>query len=124
MIEGDDNFFYDLLTEFGIEYDSIEDSMYYIAKDTINAQPLHLDACRQLWAAVLEQAVSDACVDLKPLPKTLMSRYEREARARIKDSAIWWVNSPATKINSFIGICHNLGLDPQAVREKVLKKAK
>jgi hypothetical protein len=64
------------------------------------------DPERKLWAYVLLQAHAD----LKG----------REPAAR---SARLWFISRADSIGSFTWVCHHLSLDPDAVRQRVIKDA-
>ena len=64
------------------------------------------DPERKLWAYVLLQAHTD----LKG----------REPAAR---SARLWFISRDDSIGSFIWVCHHLSLDPDAVRQRVIKDA-
>ena len=61
-------------------------------------------ASKNLWKAVLLQAIHD----LK--------------REKLRDAAVYWFESDHDGINSFIGICGNLGIDPDKARDKILSK--
>ena len=64
------------------------------------------DPERKLWGNVLLQALSDLT--------------GRDPLAR---SARLWFSSRDNAIGSFIWICHHVSLDPDAVRQRVLKEA-
>lgn len=64
------------------------------------------DPERKLWAHVLLQAVAD------------LSGHDPIARP-----ARAWITSTNDSIGSFIWICHQLALDPAAVRKRVLYNA-
>lgn len=63
-------------------------------------------ACLGLWAEVLRYAISDACGG---------SLRRREAKR--------WIESNAERVGGFVWICGLFDLEPDVVREKVLKKA-
>jgi hypothetical protein len=69
---------------------------------------------RMLWAAVLLQAIAD--LD----PKSATSDESPIGRARIKQSALFWIKSSDDSFNSFIGICETIGICPDKMRQKVL----
>ena len=64
------------------------------------------DPERKLWAHVLLQALAD------------LGNHDPIARP-----ARYWFTSKDDTIGSFIWICHQLSLDPAAVRERVLRDA-
>ena len=66
-----------------------------------NAQ---VQASKRLWLSVLLQAIDD-----------LKRKGER-------DRALVWFESKNDEINSFIGICENLGIDPDMARGIILKR--
>ncbi|MBT7632056.1 MAG: hypothetical protein HN597_20510 [Desulfobacula sp.] len=66
---------------------------------------------QKLWSNVLLQAIFDLT---KP-------KGNWKEKIRNRDSALVWFNSHIDDINSFIGICENLGIDdPDDTREKIL----
>ena len=60
----------------------------------------------RLWAAVLAQGIKDA--------------YRGTNLQRI--DANKWVMSPRNEINSFVGICQLLDIDPTVVRELIFSR--
>ncbi len=64
------------------------------------------DPERKLWAHVLLQALAD------------LGNHDPIARP-----ARFWITSKDDSTGSFIWICHQLSLDPGAVRERVLRDA-
>jgi len=64
------------------------------------------DPERKLWAYVLLQALTDL-----------------ESRDPLARSARLWIASRDNNIGSFAWVCHQLSLDPDAVRQRVLRKA-
>jgi hypothetical protein len=64
------------------------------------------DPERKLWAHVLLQALAD------------LGNHDPIARP-----ARFWFTSKNDSVGSFIWICHQLSLDPAAVRERVLRDA-
>lgn len=64
------------------------------------------DPERKLWAYVLLQAHADLC--------------GRDPLAR---SARLWFTSKDDSIGSFTWICHHLSLEPDAVRQRVIRQA-
>ena len=64
------------------------------------------DPERKLWAYVLLQALTDL-----------------ESRDPLARSARLWIASRDHNIGSFAWVCHQLSLDPDAVRQRVLRKA-
>jgi hypothetical protein len=64
------------------------------------------DPERKLWANVLLQALADL--------------GSRDPQAR---SARAWISSRDHSVGSFTWVCYQLSLDPDAVRQRVLRKA-
>jgi len=64
------------------------------------------DPERKLWANVLLQALSD------------LSGRDPQAR-----SARAWISSRDHSVGSFSWVCYQLSLEPDAVRQRVLRKA-
>lgn len=64
------------------------------------------DPERKLWANVLLQALTDLA--------------GRDPQAR---SARAWISSRDNSVGSFSWVCYQLSLDPDAVRQRVLRKA-
>ena len=64
------------------------------------------DPERKLWANVLLQALAD------------LSGRDPQAR-----SARAWIVSRENAVGSFSWVCYQLSLDPDAVRQRVLRKA-
>lgn len=72
----------------------------------IDGQSRPHDACgpeRSLWAAVMHVAVDDL----------------RDSNTRIRYWALRWFRSDDPSFRSFLWVCGLLGLDPEAVRERV-----
>jgi len=76
-----------------------------------------LTGCTGLWAAVLFQAVDDyrAWGD---------SPYVSRQKRLIGYQAETWLRSESTEMPAFLWVCLVLGLDPEAVRKKILKGVK
>jgi hypothetical protein len=71
------------------------------------------ESSRELWKYVLYQAMWDL---IKP-------KGNRKERTLHQQSALYWFNDQGNdSINSFIGICETLGLDPDNTRKKILNK--
>lgn len=65
---------------------------------------------RALWAAVMEQAIRD------------LYDVDRHKWKTIRLSALYWIhNKGNARVNSFIGICRYLGMDPDKTRGKILQ---
>jgi hypothetical protein len=64
------------------------------------------DPERKLWAYVLLQALTDL-----------------DGRDPLARSARLWISSKDNAIGSFSWVCHHLSLDPDAVRQRVLRRA-
>jgi hypothetical protein len=64
------------------------------------------DPERKLWANVLLQALAD------------LSGRDFQAR-----SARAWISSRDNSVGSFSWVCYQLSLDPDAVRQRILRKA-
>ena len=72
----------------------------------------NLASTKALWQNVMLQAMQDI---IKPKGNPKEKRLYRE-------SALYWLNDKTTDdINSFIGICGTLGLDPDKVRDKIME---
>ena len=68
-----------------------------------------ISSTKELWSAVLLQAINDI---RKPI---------KANRNRIRDDAIFWINNREDiGINSFCGICNTFKLDPDTVRDSIL----
>jgi hypothetical protein len=67
-----------------------------------------------LWSRVLLQAIWDLAGIKLNVPKRDIPRLQRRTRA--------WFNSFDDSMGSFIWICHNLSLEPDVVRSRVLNK--
>jgi len=71
-------------------------------------ESVEMDACKDLWLAVLEQAVKDA-------------RGTRTYHSIMREAREWF-RSENEDPGSFLWICQLLGLDPEAVRGTVAKE--
>ena len=70
------------------------------------------EAAKTLWLHVLYQAMQDL---IKPKGKP-------NAKVMYRESAKVWFNDLENDgVNSFLGICDNLGVDPDKVRNKIFK---
>lgn len=67
--------------------------------------PIHLQAVRKLWAAVMVQALKDIRADGKEAPEAMA----------------WVLDTKRTDCPSFIWVAELLGLDPEAARMEALK---
>ena len=74
------------------------------------------DGYRDLWAAVLHQAIDDAVSD-----STDMRATGTKATAAECLSARRWIASDRWLFNSFVALCDMLELDPGRVRAEVKK---
>ena len=71
------------------------------------------EASKDLWAAVLFQAMQDL---IKPKGKP-------RDKMRFRDSALAWFNNRTDDgLNSFLGICDNLKMDPDKTRAAILSR--
>ncbi len=70
------------------------------------------ESSRELWRYVLFQAIADLA---RPKGSPNERRIQRE-------SALFWFNSNDEAINSFIGICGTIGIDPDKTRAVILNK--
>lgn len=83
----------------------------------------HEDPQRSLLIAVLEQAL---LVDLPYLHKTVNHKINRDGKQFYsnqigQDAYRWIMTNDHSWPFSFINICHNLELDPQAIRHRVIR---
>jgi hypothetical protein len=75
---------------------------------------------RNLWAAVLKQAVDD----LFPYERHSKWRYHLNKSQLIKADAVWWFKKRGKKhIYSFESVCETLDIDPDRTRETIFKLA-
>ena len=74
------------------------------------------DAYRDLWAAVLHQAIDDAVSDSTDLRATGTNATAAECL-----SARRWIASDRLLFNSFVSLCGILELDPGSVRKETKK---
>ena len=74
------------------------------------------DEYRDLWAAVLHQAIDDAVSDSTDLRATGTKATAAECL-----SARRWIASDRWLFNSFRGVCDMLELDPGRVRQEIKK---
>ena len=75
---------------------------------------------REIWAAVLEQAIGDIVVgpaawELRGLDLREQQRLALEIRA----AAEHWVEDEANEPRRFAWVCDQLGLNPAAVRRRI-----
>lgn len=68
---------------------------------------------RDLWAAVMDQAIDDI---------TDPDGSKPQIKAPCRRRAMAWVKAKSTEMQSFIGICWSLGLDPDDTRTRILSK--
>ena len=71
-------------------------------------ESVEIDACKDLWLAVLEQAIKDA-------------RGTRIYYSVVEEARDWF-KSENEDPGSFLWICRLLGLDPEAVKNTVEKE--
>ena len=76
----------------------------------MNKQQTQVEAAKALWSSVMAQAIFDLT---KP-------KGDNEDKARFQNSARKWFNDlENTEVNSFLGICDNIGVDPDKTRKTV-----
>lgn len=68
---------------------------------------------KALWVAVLRQSIMDIT---EPKAKPMST----ELRDYCRRSAIAWVRSKAMDLQSFLGICEILKIDPEQTRDRIL----
>jgi hypothetical protein len=74
----------------------------------------------RVWAAVLEQAKKDAVSGPEAFETRGMAPYTAEAfRAGVQDAARDWIADELNEPRSFVWVCEQLDLDPDAVRRSV-----
>jgi len=72
----------------------------------------------QLWAAVLEKAISDACAQ-----RTAKLNGDKLANETIRIDAVRWFECEEFEVGSFSWICEVLDLDPNPLRRQILSLA-
>ena len=72
---------------------------------------------RSLWAAVILQAVKDC--DLRP--SHAMKPTEVAQIALLRHKAKYWILSDSQAPQSFLWDCEEVHIDPQKIREKILR---
>lgn len=77
-----------------------------------------VDPCRQIWAAVLNQAVDD----LSGAGTDRAGPCHKNARAIISTRARRWFAAANRGIGSFVWICHILDLDPDRTRNVIMSR--
>jgi hypothetical protein len=63
--------------------------------------------CKNLWAAVLEQAIQDAQCEI--------ASYKDKVEYIFSRNALEWFYSDGREIGSFLWICNILDIDPKSV---------
>lgn len=97
----------------------------FYSRETTAADYLQMRAPRELWAAVLEQAIRDAvegpsqfeCRHLLP-----DLRATKEFRLDIMVAAQEWIADEEDEPRRFVWVCGQLGLNPDAVRRRLVEK--
>jgi hypothetical protein len=74
------------------------------------------DACKQLWAAVLKQAIKDAQRELS----ANMFNFKKMSR----QSAVRWFLSETQEVGSFLWVCSLTRIEPESVLTLLTKKVK
>ena len=82
--------------------------------------PRRLTAQQQLWAAVLDHAV-------RSLEQRGIFNYGKDyniirQKRMLRDESLTWLQSQLTTPGSFIFICDTLCIDPDFLRERLLRK--
>lgn len=78
------------------------------------------NACRQLWAAVVQKALSDAgLVKRKKKKRVKLSKGKSAKLSSLRCEALNWFKSEDTGIGSFRWIAGILDLEPQRVRARL-----
>ena len=72
----------------------------------------------ELWAAVLEQAITDADCIFVPAS----TRVEQYRKLEWAEKAIAWFKGRIDKIGSFVWVCDVLGLYPDSIRREMLRR--
>jgi len=72
---------------------------------------IRVDSCKALWAAVLNQAIKDY------RGRGGAGAYNRAAVAQEAET---WFLSNQNGLNSFLGICEFLKLNPQGIRNEII----
>lgn len=73
---------------------------------------------QELWARVLLNAIED----LNPNESVKPNKYKDRYRLLNRHSAVKWFNDVENnEIGSFLWICGILKLDPEIIREKIMK---
>ena len=87
---------------------------------TTLSPPRRLTGPQRLWAAVLENAV-------RGLEQRGIFHYGKEyniirQKRTLRDESLTWLQSQLTTPGSFIFICDTLCIDPDFLRERLLRK--
>jgi len=82
--------------------------------------PKRMTAQQQLWAAVLDNAV-------RGLEQRGIFNYGKDynithQKRTLRDESLTWLQSQLTTLGSFIFICDTLCIDPDFLRERLLRK--
>jgi len=89
--------------------------------ETTAADYLQARAPRELWVAVLRQAVTDITEEPKPgsLGQRLTFAQFEQFRNDLKAAAEAWVADEENEPRRFVWVCEQLGVDPGAVRREI-----
>ena len=73
-----------------------------------------MDPCKNLWMAVLEQAMEDIL--------TGPAHRRGKVESIFKNTALAWFHSDNEGIGSFLWVCEHLDIDPHTVHHILTKK--
>lgn len=96
----------------------------FYTRETTAADYLQMRAPRELWAAVLKQAIEDALNGPSQMEcKHMTLEQSREYRLAVQLAAGEWMDDEENEPRRFVWLCEQLGLNPAAVRGEVARRA-
>lgn len=92
----------------------------FYSRETTAFDYLQARAPRELWAAVLKQAIEDAVVGPSQSECRFLSLNEAvEFRHAVRVAAEEWIADEENEPRRFVWVCDQLGMDPTAVRAAI-----
>lgn len=95
----------------------------FYSRETTAADYLQARAPRELWAAVLAQAVDDVTKPIAEFETRGMTpAAAQEYRGALRVAAEEWVADGEVAPRRFVWVCRELGMDPGAVRRRIVEQ--
>jgi hypothetical protein len=97
----------------------------FYRRETTAADYLQARAPRELWAAVLKQAIADVTDGPSAYEcKGLLPAEQQKFCRRVRVAAEEWIADTENEPRRFVWVCEQLGLNPCAVRNEIQQRRK